>query len=81
MIVAQVCEVRVPLAPLFSLVRGTLPAEGASQGTDSSKVQQRWRRLVMLGGLPAAHRMPSMFASSVAGHLELTQVLAQRDVG
>jgi hypothetical protein len=30
----------------------------------TSKVQQRWRRLVMLGGFPAAHRTPSMFAKS-----------------
>jgi hypothetical protein len=51
-------------------------AEEALKGHKySSKVRQRWR-LVMLGGLPAAHRTPSMFASPVAGHLELTQVLA-----
>jgi hypothetical protein len=52
-------------------------AEEALKGHKySSKVQQRRRRLVMLSGLQAAHRTPSMFASPVAGHLELTQVLA-----
>jgi hypothetical protein len=54
----------------------SLPEEALKGHKYSSKVQQRRRRLVMLSGLQAAHRTPSMFASPVAGHLELTQVLA-----
>ena len=66
-----------PLGSTICPCQRHFAAEEALKGHKySSKVQQRWRRLVMLGGLPAAHRTPSVFASPVAGHLELTQVLA-----
>jgi hypothetical protein len=70
--------VRVPLAPpYFTLSEALLPPEESLRRSEyRSKVQQRFPRVVMLGGRPAAHRTPSMYASPFAGHLELTRVLA-----